>query len=269
VLASTDGSARVKIGGTEVLAAVKAEITAVEEGAAFPENPHFFVDISPVATQHHSRKQNEYTEELARVLYAAYNTDSVLPDRKKLVLAKTHVWVLYVDISVLQLDGNLMDTISLAAKAALADTKICNVIVRPADEGKIMIDLPEESSTWSIDVSQAPLLVGVNKVGDHCVVDADPTEEQCSTSALFVGVQPSPSSLVCCSETMRTTDEADAGDECVVTCIVKNGVGTLELESIDEMVAMAVRVARTLNKALTDKINQETTEKNRHNLLDL
>jgi hypothetical protein len=39
-------------------------------------------------------------------------------------------------------------------KAALFDTEICNVIVRPADEGKVLIELPDESSSWRFNVTR-------------------------------------------------------------------------------------------------------------------
>ena len=41
-------------------------------------------------------------------------------------------------------------------KAALHDTEICNVVVRPADEGKMVIDLPDETSGWKFDISRYP-----------------------------------------------------------------------------------------------------------------
>jgi hypothetical protein len=39
-------------------------------------------------------------------------------------------------------------------KAALSDTEIPTVIVRPADEGKVLIDMPDEASSWRMDVSR-------------------------------------------------------------------------------------------------------------------
>ncbi len=49
------------------------------------------------------------------------------------IVAGKTCWVLYVDALVLNIDGNVLDALSLAAKAALADTRIPKVcgMVRP------------------------------------------------------------------------------------------------------------------------------------------
>uniref|UniRef100_A0A915CRW3 Ribosomal RNA-processing protein 42 n=1 Tax=Ditylenchus dipsaci TaxID=166011 RepID=A0A915CRW3_9BILA len=79
---------------------------------------------------------HEMGEELAKVLHSAYDNEVVLPDIKKLVLAPTFIWTVNVDVVILQYGGNVLDAISLGVKAALGDTLICEVLIRPADEGR-------------------------------------------------------------------------------------------------------------------------------------
>lgn len=42
----------------------------------------------------------------------------------------------------------------IQVKAALRDTEICEVQTRPGDEGKVIVDLPDDSTVWKMDVSR-------------------------------------------------------------------------------------------------------------------
>uniref|UniRef100_A0A914DGJ6 Ribosomal RNA-processing protein 42 n=1 Tax=Acrobeloides nanus TaxID=290746 RepID=A0A914DGJ6_9BILA len=254
VLATTDGSARIRIGTTDVLVGIKAELATVENTQEAVNRIKFFVDFSANATpQFEGRGGESYALEIANTLYEAYNNDNVLPDLSKLILSKTHMWVLYADIVLLQYGGNIMDAASLGVRTALADTKLVNVVVRPADEGKLMVDLPDERKLWSLDVSKVPLVVEASKIGDVSVVDATIIEENCATSSLFVGIMPPE-----CDYNPSAPSVSD--DDCVLTLVRKSKGGSLELESIEEMINTGVRAARELNKALIKRLNEEVME---------
>lgn len=114
VLSGSNGSARVQIGSTDVLVAVKAELNSVEKGEPITNCLKFFVDISANASPKFAGKGgNEMAEEMAKTLHATYDNDLALPDMKKLLLSPTNFWILYVDALILQYDGNAMDAISL------------------------------------------------------------------------------------------------------------------------------------------------------------
>jgi len=154
----------------------------------------------------------DFSDQIAEAMASAYDNRESFPDIDKLLISPMHAWILFVDVTVLQMDGNVIDTISLGIKAALADTKICNIVKRPADEGKVLIDLPEECSTWTLDVSKAPLVIGVCKLGDYCMVDPTAAEEKSSATTLFVGVMP------------KSEDAASNNGECKVICVKNSKV---------------------------------------------
>ncbi|KAI1726875.1 3' exoribonuclease family, domain 1 domain-containing protein [Ditylenchus destructor] len=258
VLSSTNGSARVRIDTTDVLVGIKAEMTAVDDSSCCANRLKFFVDCSAIASPKFAgRGGSEFGEEIARTLYTAYDHDDVLPQMKKLVLGQTFMWTINVDIVILQFGGNVLDAVSLAVKAALADTEICEVIVRPADEGKIMLDLPDETHTWTFDISSVPLVIGICRIGEQNVIDPTEIEEACASSSLFVSVV---------VPARNTSSKTTLDDQCHLTCVRKSKGGSLEVESIQDMISAAVRSARNLNVALEARLKQESNEKNsKHN----
>jgi len=267
VLPLADGSARVRIGGdeTDVLVSIKADLTtedSIEE--SLPNRLNFFVDFSAVASPEFAgRGGNDLGEDLADVFYSAYDNDEVLPElNKKCIISPSHMWSIYVDVVVLKFGGNVVDAISLGIKAALADTEVCEVVSFPADADKVMIDLPEEVKTWNFDISRAPLVVAVNRIGHAEVIDADILEETSSSACLLVGVSPgSDSQLDNADEQRMEEDDARSSDDrphpAKVTCTKKVGGGSLELQSVQSMIDTALMVGVELDRTLTQWLNEE------------
>ena len=83
-------------------------------------------------------------------------------------------WILYVDVVVLECGGNLMDSVSIAVKAALFDTKIPRVRVRVDEETEVKdVELSDDPHDCiSLDIVNVPLVVTTSKIGYGHVVDA-------------------------------------------------------------------------------------------------
>ena len=79
-------------------------------------------------------------------------------DLTKLVVLPGHTcWILYVDILVLELGGNIYDAVSIAVKAALASTRIPRLSVTRVDGGEPEIEITDSvgsDSYESVDVSK-------------------------------------------------------------------------------------------------------------------
>uniref|UniRef100_A0A0M3I1E8 Ribosomal RNA-processing protein 42 n=1 Tax=Ascaris lumbricoides TaxID=6252 RepID=A0A0M3I1E8_ASCLU len=289
VLATTNGSARVRLASTDLLIGVKAELTVVEDFEHYRNRINFFVDCSANATPlfvgrggedlavevtsaldvaydnpyvlpdlkkrvyyFQGRGGEDLAVEVTSALDVAYDNPYVLPDLKKLILSPMHAWKLYVDIVILECGGNILDAAGIGVKAALRNTEICNVIVRPADEGKCAIDLANDNTVWKMDVSRAPLFVSVHKLGEANLVDASLTEEACSRCTVSVAVSPTPE----CSQDGTMLNEED----CIVTMVRQSGGGSLEMDSLDEMVRMGVRMVDELQKALDKRLKEESED---------
>ena len=52
-------------------------------------------------------------------------------------------------------------------KSALSDVQLNEVLVRPADEGKVIVDLPENTRLWKLDVRKYALLHSGKKTDGH------------------------------------------------------------------------------------------------------
>ena len=98
-------------------------------------------------------------------------------------------WIMYIDAVVLSVGGNLLDVLSLAMKAALADTEIPKVEVSGMEDDD---DIPEieidSEETWKLDSSSIPTTITVCQVERSLLVDPTADEEVCADSALAVGV---------------------------------------------------------------------------------
>ncbi|XP_037548734.1 exosome complex component RRP42 [Nematolebias whitei] len=236
VVSNTDGSAKVTLGDTAVLVGIKAEI-----GKPRPMIPNegyleFFVDCSANATpEFEGRGGEELGTELSNTLYKAFNKDSL--DLKSLCISPgEHCWVLYVDVLLLQCDGNLYDAMSVAIKAALFNTKIPKVNISTDDEGGKEIELSDDPfDCMRLDVKNVPCIVTLCKVGHRHVVDATLQEKTCSVASLIISVT----------------------HKGAVTCARKVGGGSLDPESVFEMTEAGKRVGKALHAPLMQLLQQE------------
>ncbi|KAJ0054816.1 hypothetical protein NL108_005325, partial [Boleophthalmus pectinirostris] len=215
VVSNTDGSAKVTLGHTAVLVGVKAEIGKPRPMLPSEGYLEFFVDCSANATpEFEGRGGEELGTELSNTLYKVFNNKNSIDLKSLCILKGEHCWVLYIDVLLLQCDGNLYDAISIAIKAALFNTKIPKVHISSDDEGSKEIELSDDPyDCMRLNVENVPCIVTLCKVGHRHVVDASLQEKACSVASLLIAV------------TQKGT----------VTCLRKVGGGSLDPESVFEM----------------------------------
>lgn len=95
-----------------------------------------------------------------------------------------------MDALVLNDDGNVLGALSLAALAALTDTKIPRVSILAGENGEepeIELDDDPESSE-RLDLRHVSAIVSVCQIGSSLVVDLTAQEEECSRSTLHIAV---------------------------------------------------------------------------------
>jgi exosome complex component RRP42 len=125
VVNKAEGSARVKIGNTQVLCGIKMGI-----GEPFPDTPTTGVmstaaEFVPMASpDFESGPPREDAIELARVVDRGVRESQVIQLEKLCITPGEKVWLVFIDIHILDYDGNLFDAASLAALAALLTTKV-------------------------------------------------------------------------------------------------------------------------------------------------
>lgn len=137
VIKKAEGSAMVNLGGTIVVAGVKAQL-----GAPFPDTPNDGVlivnlEMSPIASPvFESGPPSSIAIEISRVVDRGIRESKVvtMKDPRMCVQPGKNVWLLFVDIYLINDNGNLIDASSLAAMAALLATKLPTVTINPESE---------------------------------------------------------------------------------------------------------------------------------------
>ena len=167
------GSAYVELGKTRIVAGVK-----IEAGSPFPDTPNqgvltTNVELLPMAfPTFEAGPPNESAIEVARVVDRGIR-ESKMIDLEALVIEPAQkVWIVFIDIDVLDFDGNLIDACTLGAVAALR-----SAVVNGSAVGKEDFRLP---------VRNIPVSVTMVKIGDNIVVDPDLEEEQISQARITV-----------------------------------------------------------------------------------
>jgi exosome complex component RRP42 len=125
IVDSAEGSARVKLGATDVLVGIK-----LEQGEPYPDSPERGVlitsaELIPMASPNfESGPPREKAIELARVVDRGIRESDAVDFGKLCITPGEKVWLLFVDIHILDYDGNFFDASSIATMSALTVTKI-------------------------------------------------------------------------------------------------------------------------------------------------
>ncbi|KAJ8041464.1 Exosome complex exonuclease RRP42 [Holothuria leucospilota] len=236
VVSNTSGSSRLRLSNTEVLVGIKAEM-----GQPKPQSPktgflEFFVDFSANASpEFEGRGGNDLSEDMSTRFAEVFQTNNILDFESLCIIPGQCCWVLYIDIVLLECGGNLLDAMSLAVKAALANTRIPKVTVLRDSEGGEDIEVSDDPDGYhTLEISKVPLFVTLSKIGQKHVVDATLEEEACCSASLVVSVNSS-------------------GD---FTGMVKKGSSSLSNDSIHDMLVTAKKVGIQLHKGLDTLLSE-------------
>jgi len=122
---NAEGSARVRLGNTDVLVGVKMDV-----GSPFSDTPDSGVlttsaELIPMASpSFEPGPPDENAIELARVVDRGIRESQMIDVSSLCIEAGERVWINFVDIYVLDYDGNLFDACFLGAIAALKTTMV-------------------------------------------------------------------------------------------------------------------------------------------------
>lgn len=178
-----EGSARVRLGKSEVLVGVK-----IEAGEPFLDTPNEGVltvnaELVPLASPtFEPGPPDENAIELARVVDRGIRESKAIALEDLVVEPGKKVFVVFVDVYVLNHDGNLIDASALAALAALVNTKMFNYEVK---EGEIKV----KPGYKPLPIRNYPVAVTFAKFNDKLVVDPGLDEEQVMDARLTMTVE--------------------------------------------------------------------------------
>ena len=125
VISKAEGSARVKIGNTQVITGIKMDV-----GEPYSDSPESGVmstaaELIPMASpDFEAGPPREDSIELARVVDRGIRESEIIKLDELCITPKEKVWIVFIDIHILDYDGNLFDTASLSALAALMTANV-------------------------------------------------------------------------------------------------------------------------------------------------
>ncbi len=214
-----EGSAKVKLGKTEVVVGVK-----IEPGDPFPDTPGKGVLISNAelnamaSPNFEPGPPGEEATEIARVVDRGLRESGAINFEKLCIKEGEDVWMVFVDIHVLNQGGNLIDVSTIGAVSALLTASI------PHD------DYDVEEGTLEVDT--IPVSCTSLKCSDEILVDPTYIEEEVGSTRL----------------TVITNSE----DE--IVGIQKGLSGTWTQDEIMEVVDKSIRESKEIRKLINSSI---------------
>jgi|TARA_B100002003_G_scaffold243092_1_gene267042 exosome complex component RRP42 len=218
---TAEGSARVKIGETEVMVGVKVEV--MEPYPDQPDRGSLMVgaELLPMSNpEFEPGPPGIAAVEIARVVDRGIRESECIDFKKLCVKEGEKAWFLLIDIISINDEGNLLDAASLGALAALKDMNF------PKLDGD-KIDYKEKTKQ-KLEITKNPIAITVIKIGQNFIVDAGTEEEKVVDARL-------------------TVTSLDDGSLC---SLQKGGDYPLSAEDVDKMIDIAVEKAKDLRKLL-------------------
>ncbi|MBU1204211.1 MAG: exosome complex protein Rrp42 [Nanoarchaeota archaeon] len=224
VTKNAEGSAKCKIGDTEVMVGIKLGI-----GEPYPDSPDqgtiiVTAELSPLASpEFELGPPGQWATELARIVDRSIRESKTIDFKTLCIKKEEKVWMVFIDIYPINDDGNLIDASVLAAAAALKTTKYPK-LVKNKDDYKIDYN---EHATKKLELNTPAVTVTVSTIGNKMIVDATREEEKAIESRLSVALVNGR-----------------------IHALQKGNTKGLKIEQIDQMLELAIKKEGELRKLL-------------------
>ncbi|MCD6384134.1 MAG: exosome complex protein Rrp42 [Thermoplasmata archaeon] len=228
VIGTAEGSARVRLGKTEIVVGIK-----MQPGEPYPDSPDQGVmttnlELIPMASPYiEPGPPGAEAIEMARVIDRGIRESGTIPLSDLVITPGEKVWVLFIDIHVLDYDGNLFDAGTIGVIKALENTVV------PAKD----YEVGEEN--FPLKIRNIPISTTFVKLGKVIAVDPTAEEESVATSRLTI-----------------TTDLN--GD---LRAMQKGIGGGFTLEEVEACIEKSIRFGKQLRSLLWEKPEDVVTPK--------
>ena len=181
VIPKANGSARIKLGNTQVITGVK-----IQPDKPFPDLGDKGIlictaEILPLADPRaEPGPPTEEVIELARVVDRGIRETEMIDLRQLVLKEDKSVIGLFIDSSVIDSDGNLFDACSYASVTAILS---CTV---PKYELKDDVPVLVEGVTSKPPLKTIPVSVTMARIGNYIVVDPTAEEEACMDARITI-----------------------------------------------------------------------------------
>ncbi|MBP2029413.1 exosome complex component RRP42 [Methanohalophilus levihalophilus] len=174
VIDKAEGSAKVQIGDTQVMVGVKLQV-----GTPFPDTPDSGViitsmELNPIASPNfEAGPPRENAIEMARIVDRGIRESGAIDLNKLCITEGEEVWMVFIDVHVLNDSGNILNAASLGAIAALMTTTV------PGErEGR--------GEDMLMPIREMPVSVSLIKIGEEMFIDPTYGEEDVCEARITV-----------------------------------------------------------------------------------
>lgn len=179
---NAEGSARVRIGKTEVIVGIKMDVS--EPYPDSPEKGNLVVnaELLPLSSSKFESGPPRFPSiELARIIDRGIR-ESKFIDLEKLCIKKGEkVWTVFIDIYTINHDGNLLDAAAFAALTALKNARMPKYDEK--EEKVLYGKLTDKKIPLSKEV---PISITIYMVGKSLIVDPTKEEEEISEARVTI-----------------------------------------------------------------------------------
>ncbi|MCD6559331.1 MAG: exosome complex protein Rrp42 [Palaeococcus sp.] len=231
VIEKAEGSAWVKLGNTQVMVGIKADV-----GEPFPDLPNMGVmttnvELVPLASPtFEPGPPDERSIELARVVDRGIRESQAIDLEKLVIVPGKLVRIIFIDVHVLDHDGNLVDAAGIGTMAALLSTKLPKIEYNEETGELVKLDEYEP-----LPVRKIPIPVSFAKIRDNLLVDPNLEEEHVMDGKITI-----------------TTDENG-----YISAVQKSEGGSFKLEELMYAIDIASKRAGEIRKVVLDSLNKE------------
>ncbi|MDA4112567.1 MAG: exosome complex protein Rrp42 [Thaumarchaeota archaeon] len=170
LIEKANGSAMVSLGNTQVIAGVM-----VDKGTPFPDTPDkglliVGAEVLPLAASYvEAGPPDESAIELARVVDRGIRESEMIDVSSLVIKEGKFVYAVFVDVNVLNVDGNLFDATSYAVVSALLTARMPKFVL----DGDAVKNTGEKVP---VPVSKVPVSLTMASISNTLI--ADPTSEE-------------------------------------------------------------------------------------------
>ncbi|WP_309740983.1 exosome complex protein Rrp42 [Methanococcoides alaskense] len=174
VIDKAEGSAKVLLGDTQVLVGVKLQVGSPFADSADKGVIITSMELNPIASPNfEAGPPREKAIEMARVVDRGIRESGAIDLNKLCITEGVEVWIVFIDVHVLNDSGNLLDAASIGAIAALMTATL------PGDrEGR--------GEDVKLPICEMPVSLSFVDIGGELVIDATNNEESVSDLRLTI-----------------------------------------------------------------------------------
>ncbi|MBU0757501.1 MAG: exosome complex protein Rrp42 [Nanoarchaeota archaeon] len=219
---SAEGSARVKIGETEVIVGVKFEVAQ-----PYPDKPgegtiSVNAELLPLSSpDFESGPPKIQAIELARVVDRGIRESKIIDMKKLCIKEGEKVWMFAIDICTINDAGNLLDAAGIGALIALQNARFPTLNKDGSIDYKNLTDN-------KLKLAKMPIPITVYKIGKHMLVDPIAEEETVYDARL----------------TITTTEDGN------ICALQKGGDVPFKIDEISAMIDLAIKKSGEIRKKL-------------------